>query len=265
MTSGTEQAVHTDPSRAPDGRPVLLAVDELVVCRGGAEILHGIDLDVRPGEILALIGPNGAGKSTLLGAIAGVYPPAAGRITLAGERVDGRPAEDLVARGIALVPERRQVFSTLTVRENLLLGGYHRYWRDRRSLWLDLAGPLAVFPRLAEMPHRAGGNLSGGEQQMLAVARGLMSRPRVLLLDEPSLGLAPRLVREIMQTLTTLRVRERLTVLLVEQNVKAALSIADRACVLERGRIVLRGRPDELLAHPDVRSAYLGKGYEVTG
>jgi branched-chain amino acid transport system ATP-binding protein len=243
----------------------LLAVSGLTARRGGAEILHGVDLEVMPGEILALIGPNGAGKSTLLGTIAGVYPAAAGRITLAGERLDGRAAEEIVGRGVALVPERRQIFASLTVRENLLLGAYHRYWRDRRRLWLDLAGPLAVFPRLAEMPERAGGNLSGGEQQMLAIARGLMARPRVLLLDEPSLGLAPRLVREIMQTLVTLRLRERLSVLLVEQNVRAALSIADRACVMERGRIVLRGRPDELLAHPDVRSAYLGKGYEVTG
>ena len=243
----------------------LLAVSGLVTRRGGAAILQGVDLDVMPGEILALIGPNGAGKSTLLGTIAGVYPPAAGRVTLAGERLDGRAAEEIVARGVALVPERRQIFSTLTVRENLLLGAYHRYWQDRRRLWMDLAGPLAVFPRLAEMLRRMGGNLSGGEQQMLAIARGLMSRPRVLLLDEPSLGLAPRLVREIMQTLVTLRLRERLSVLLVEQNVKAALSIADRVCVMERGRIVLRGRPDELLAHPDVRSAYLGKGYEVPG
>jgi branched-chain amino acid transport system ATP-binding protein len=260
VTAQTERAAAMDP---PLRRPALLAVSGLVVRRGGAVVLHGIDLEVRPGEILTLIGPNGAGKSTLLGAIAGVYPPAAGRITLAGDRLEGRPAEDLVARGVALVPERRQIFSTLTVRENLLLGAYHRYWRDRRHLWMDLAGPLAMFPRLAEMPDRLGGHLSGGEQQMLAIARGLMSRPRVLLLDEPSLGLAPRLVREIMATLTTLRARERLAVLLVEQNVSAALSIADRACVLERGRIVLRGRPDELLAHPDVRSAYLGKGYEV--
>ncbi|HLW47887.1 MAG TPA: ATP-binding cassette domain-containing protein [bacterium] len=265
VTGAKHAAVSTDGRGAAAGTPPLLAVSGLVVRRGGAEILHGIDLEVGPGEIVALIGPNGAGKSTLLGAIAGVYPAAAGRITLGGERLDGRPAEEVVARGIALVPERRQIFSTLTVRENLLLGAYHRYWRDRRRLSMDLAGPLAIFPRLAEMPDRAGGTLSGGEQQMLAIARGLMSRPRMLLLDEPSLGLAPRLVREIMQTLTTLRLRERLTVLLVEQNVKAALSIADRVCVLERGRIALRGRPDELLVHPELRSAYLGKGYEVTG
>jgi branched-chain amino acid transport system ATP-binding protein len=245
--------------------PPLLAVSGLMTRRGGATILHGIDLELGPGEILALIGPNGAGKSTLLGTLAGVYPPAGGRVTLAGERLDGRSAEQIVGRGMALVPERRQIFTTLTVRENLLLGAYHRYWRDRGRLWADLAGPLGVFPRLAEMPHRLGGHLSGGEQQMLAIARGLMSRPRVLLLDEPSLGLAPRLVREIMQTLADLRLRERLSVLLVEQNVSAAMSIADRVCVMERGRIVLRGRPDEMMAHPDVRSAYLGRGYEVTG
>ena len=243
----------------------LLVASELTVRRGRAEVLHSVDLELVPGEILALIGPNGAGKSTLLGTIAGLHPPAAGRITLAGARLDGRAAEEIVARGICLVPERRQIFATLTVRENLLLGAYHRRWRDRGRLRADLAGPLAVFPPLTTMLRRLGGNLSGGEQQMLAIARGLMSQPRVLLLDEPSLGLAPRLVREIMQTLAALRDRERLTVLLVEQNVRAALSIADRACVMERGRIILRGRPDELLAHPDVRSAYLGKGYEVTG
>ena len=243
----------------------LLVVSNLTVRRGGAEVLHGVDLELISGEILALIGPNGAGKSTLLGAIAGVHPPAAGRITLAGALLGGRPAEEIVARGICLVPERRQIFSTLTVRENLLLGAYHRRWRDRGRLGTDLEGPLAVFPPLTAMLRRLGGNLSGGEQQMLAIARGLMSQPRVLLLDEPSLGLAPRLVREIMQTLAALRAREHLTVLLVEQNVKAALSIADRACVMERGRIILRGRPDELMAHPDVRSAYLGKGYEVIG
>jgi branched-chain amino acid transport system ATP-binding protein len=244
----------------------LLSVSGLSVRRGGTPVLREIDLDLMPGEILALIGPNGAGKSTLLGAIAGVYRPEAGRVVLAGlGRLDGRPAEEVVRHGVALVPERRQIFATLSVRENLLLGAYSRYWRERGRLWLDLAAPLAVFPRLAEMPRRPGGNLSGGEQQMLAIARGLMSRPKVLLLDEPSLGLAPRLVREIMQTLTTLRLQQRLAVLLVEQNVKAALSVADRVCVMERGRIVLRGRPDEVMAHPDVHSAYLGRGYEVTG
>ena len=260
--SGAVSAPAHDAPRTGGG---LLAVSGLVARRGGAAVLHGVDLEIMPGEILALIGPNGAGKSTLLGTIAGVYPAASGRITLAGVRLDGRPAEEIVARGVALVPERRQIFSTLTVRQNLLLGAYHRYWRDRRRVRTDLAGPLALFPRLAEMPERLGGNLSGGEQQMAAIARGLMARPRVLMLDEPSLGLAPRIVREIMKTLASLRLSTRLTVLLVEQNVKAAASIADRMCVMERGRIVLRGRPDDLLAHPDVRSAYLGKGYEVTG
>jgi branched-chain amino acid transport system ATP-binding protein len=170
-----------------------------------------------------------------------------------------------VRLGLCLVPERRQIFNTLTVSQNLVLGAYHRYWQDRRGVLADLAGPLRVFPRLAGMPRRLGGNLSGGEQQMLAIGRGMMARPRILLLDEPSLGLAPRVVREIMETLGKLRREEGLAVLLVEQNVKAAMMIADRVCVMERGRIVLRGRPDELMAHPGVRSAYLGKGYEVLG
>jgi branched-chain amino acid transport system ATP-binding protein len=243
----------------------LLLVSGAVTRRGGVEVLRGIDLEVQPGEALALIGPNGAGKSTLLGTIAGLYPPAAGRVRLGGRDITGRPAEEIVRLGLSLVPERRQVWAGLSVREHLLLGGYHRYWRDRAGVRGDTARPLRIFPRLAEMIDRPGGHLSGGEQQMLAIARGLMSRPRVLLLDEPSLGLAPRLVREIMRVLGELRRAEGLTVVLVEQNVRAAMMIADRACVMERGRIVLRGRVAELLAHPGVRSAYLGKGYEVPG
>ncbi len=243
----------------------LLEVCGIRTRRGGIEVLHGIDLDVRAGEIVAVIGPNGAGKSTLLGTIAGVFPPAGGRVRLAGHDLGRRAAEEIVRMGVCLVPERRQIWSGLTVRQNLLLGGYHRYWRDRAGVRADVARPLRIFPKLAELIHRAGGHLSGGEQQMLAIARGLMSRPRVLLLDEPSLGLAPRVVREITQTLEQLRRAEGLAVVLVEQNVKAAMLVADRVCVMERGRIVLRGRPAELLAHPGVRSAYLGKGYEVAG
>ena len=243
----------------------LLELTRVVTCRGGIEILHEIDLDVGEGEVLALIGPNGAGKSTLLGAIAGIYPLTRGHIRVEGQDVTGKSAEELVRRGLCLVPERRQVFKDLTVRQNLILGGYARYWRDRRGVLADLARPLRIFPLLNEMLRRPGGTLSGGEQQMLAIGRGLMSRPRILLLDEPSLGLAPRVVREIMQTLAQLRQSERTTVVLVEQNVKAAMMIADRLAVLERGRIVLRGRPAELMAHPAIRSAYLGKGYDVVG
>jgi branched-chain amino acid transport system ATP-binding protein len=166
---------------------------------------------------------------------------------------------------LCLVPERRQVWSGLTVRQNLVLGAYHRYWRHRRAVAADLARPLRLFPKLAAITDRLGGHLSGGEQQMLAIGRGLMSRPRILLLDEPSLGLAPRVIREIAQALQALCRSDDLAVVLVEQNVKVAMMIADRVCVIERGRIVLRGRPDELLEHPGVRSAYLGKGYEVVG
>jgi branched-chain amino acid transport system ATP-binding protein len=243
----------------------LLQISGLVARRGSVQVLHGLDLDVRPGEILAIIGPNGAGKSTLMGAIAGIYPPRAGTIVLDGLPIAGRSAEAAVRLGLSLVPERRQIFNTLTVRQNLLLGGYHRYWRDRAGVRAGLSLPYDIFPKLAALERRLGGTLSGGEQQMLAIGRGLMARPRILLLDEPSLGLAPLVVREIFQALERLRRGEGLTVLLVEQNVKAAFGIADRVCVMERGRIVLRGVPSELLTHPGIKSAYLGKGYELAG
>jgi branched-chain amino acid transport system ATP-binding protein len=243
----------------------LLEVSGLVARRGSVQVLHGVDVDVRPGEVLAIIGPNGAGKSTLLGTIAGVYPSRGGRILFEGRPITGVSAEAIVRLGISLVPERRQVFNTLTVRHNLVLGGYHRYWRDRAAVRADVSRPHRIFPKLAALDRRLGGTLSGGEQQMLAIGRGLMARPRILLLDEPSLGLAPLVVREIVQALGHLRRDEGLTVLLVEQNVKAAMAIADRACVMERGRIVLRGTPGELLAHPGIKSAYLGKGYEIAG
>jgi branched-chain amino acid transport system ATP-binding protein len=243
----------------------LLQISGLVARRGSVQVLHGVDLDVRPGEILAIIGPNGAGKSTLMGTIAGVYPSRAGTITFDGKSIIGVSAEAIVRLGISLVPERRQVFNTLTVRENLILGGYHRYWRNRAAVRADVSRPQQIFPKLAALDRRLGGTLSGGEQQMLAIGRGLMSRPRILLLDEPSLGLAPLVVREIFQVLERLRHTEGLTVALVEQNVRAAMTIADRVCVMERGRIALRGTPGELLAHPGIKSAYLGKGYEIAG
>jgi branched-chain amino acid transport system ATP-binding protein len=243
----------------------LLQISALVARRGSVQVLHGVDLDVQPGEILAIIGPNGAGKSTLMGTIAGVYPPRAGTIVFDGRPITGLPAEAIVRRGISLVPERRQVFNTLTVRQNLVLGGYHRYWRNRGAVRADVSRPHAIFPKLAALDRRLGGTLSGGEQQMLAIGRGVMSRPRILLLDEPSLGLAPLVIREIVQALARLRSEEGLTVVLVEQNVKAAMAVADRLCVMERGRIVLRGTPGELLAHPGIKSAYLGRGYEIAG
>jgi len=243
----------------------LLRISGLVARPGSVQVRQGVALDVRPGEIFAIIGPNGAGKSTLMGTIAGVYPPRAGVITFDGKPITGAAAEAIVRFGISLVPERRQVFNTLTVRENLMLGGYHRYWHNRAAVRADISQPQQIFPALAALDRRLGGTLSGGEQQMLAIGRGLMSRPRILLLDEPSLGLAPLVVREIFQALERLRHAEGLTVVLVEQNVKAAMAIADRVCVMERGRIALRGMPGELLAHPGIKSAYLGKGYEIAG
>ena len=234
----------------------LLRATGVITRRGAAEVLHGVDLDVRAGEILAVIGPNGAGKSTLLGTIAGVYPLSAGTIVLDGRPIAGLTAEAIVRRGINLVPERRQIFNTLTVRDNLVLGAYHRYWRHRAEV-RDVSRPRAVFPPLAVLDRRLAGTLSGGEQQMLAIGRGLMARPRILLLDEPSLGLAPLVVREIFATLR--RMNENGTaIVVVEQNAALALDAAAQAYVLETGTVVLAGEAAALRHNDDVRRSYLG-------
>lgn len=226
--------------------------------------MRGVSFSVAPGEMLAIIGPNGAGKSSLLGAMAGLYRPRGGQV-LAGDRdLTGLPAEAVVRAGVALVPEHRQVFSTLTVRENLLLGAYHRFRKAQRSLPEEFEQVFAIFPRLKERLEQLAGTLSGGEQQMLAVGRGLMARPTVMLLDEPSLGLAPMVSREILRILAGLRERG-IAILLVEQNARAALQVADRALVLDRGEVVLQGTRERLLTDHRIQAAYLGRGYsEVT-
>jgi branched-chain amino acid transport system ATP-binding protein len=219
-----------------------------------------VDLVVYPGELVALLGPNGAGKSTLLAAASGLLRPRGGRVRLAGEDVTGLPAEQLVRRGLAHVPERRQVFASMTVLENLLLGAYHRQGRTaRQAIAEDVQAVCELFPRLEERKHQLAGTLSGGEQQMLAIARGLMARPRLLLLDEPSLGLAPLVARDIFQVLADLPARG-CAVLLVEQNARAALQVAGHAYVLELGRIAAAGPSAVLADDPRVSAAYLG-GY----
>ncbi len=240
----------------------MLALDELVVERGATRVLHGIDLEVRRGEIVALIGANGAGKTTTLHAISGLLPVRAGRITLdLGEgtplRLDRMSAAEVVASGVVQCPEGRQLFASLTVLENLLLGAYRR--DDREEVKRDLARMSELFPVLGERRGQNAGSLSGGEQMMLAIARALMARPRLLLLDEPSLGLAPQMVDRIFETILDLN-REGVTMLLVEQNALAALEIAHRAYVLETGRIVQSGPGSALLDDPGVRAAYLGLG-----
>jgi branched-chain amino acid transport system ATP-binding protein len=232
----------------------VLAVEEVKSSYGRIEALHGISLDVAAGEIVTLVGANGAGKTTLLRAISGVQPISAGRIRFEERRLDGMSAHARVALGIAQVPEGRQVFAPLSVEDNLRLGA----WTGRcERLDAELSSVYELFPALASRRRISAGALSGGEQQMLAIGRALMAKPRLLLLDEPSMGLAPMLVEQILDVVCRLK-QGGLTVLLVEQNARAALSIADRGYVVEVGRIATSGSAGELLADDRVRAAYLG-------
>jgi len=232
----------------------LLTLDGIEAGYGDLTAISGVSLEVRRGEAVALIGGNGAGKTTTLRAISGLLPVRAGRIELEGDRLDGLGSAQIVARGIAHVPEGRQLFPTLTVRDNLELGGLAAD-RRRRADTLDLV--FTLFPRLRERERQLAGTLSGGEQQMCAIGRGLMARPRLLLLDEPSLGLAPVMVKLIFETLQQVN-DAGTTIMLVEQNVPRALQLSHRGYVLENGRLVLEGTRASLLASPHVKQAYLG-------
>ncbi len=237
-----------------------LSVSGLGASYGAVAALHDVSLEVRPGEIVCVIGGNGAGKTTLLKTIAGVLRPAAGRVLADGQDIGGRPSWWVARHGITLVPEGRGVFADQSVRDNLMLGALARQTaRDAAAIGADLDHALGLFPALAGKLELPAGSLSGGQQQMLAVARGLMARPRVLLLDEPSLGLAPLLVREIFAAVGRLRA-QGVTVLLVEQMAAQALTLADRAYVLDRGRIILEGPAREVSLNPAVIDAYLGRG-----
>jgi branched-chain amino acid transport system ATP-binding protein len=241
----------------------MLRVRNLEAGYGPLQVLRQVSLHVSPGEIVTLIGANGAGKSTLLRALAGLLEPRGGEIAFAGKPIRGLPAERVVDLGIALVPEGRQVFAAMSVHENLLLGGYVAARRGRGSEAgvLALEGVYRLFPVLRERSGQLAGTLSGGEQQMLAMGRALMTDPRLLMMDEPSMGLAPLVVRDIFAAVARLRDEGR-TVLLVEQNARAALRIADRGYVIETGRLVLEGESDFLLNDREVQRAYLGKGYK---
>jgi branched-chain amino acid transport system ATP-binding protein len=232
----------------------VLRIDRLVSRYDRIEALHGVSINVVAGEIVTLVGNNGAGKTTLLRAISGVQPIASGSVIFEGETINHMPAHVRVVRGIAQVPEGRQVFTPLSIADNLRLGAFAR--RDAH-IARDLERVYSLFPVLAERRAQLAGGLSGGQQQMLAIGRALMSNPRLLLLDEPSMGLAPVLVEQILATLSSLR-KDGVTILLVEQNVAAALAIADRAYVLETGRIVLDGMARDLARDPRVRDTYLG-------
>ncbi len=236
--------------------PPLLEVRGLKVAYGGINAVKGIDLDVRAGELVTLIGANGAGKTTTLKALSGLITPAAGSVRYDGQDVTGTPAFALVRRGLALVPEGRGVFARLTVAENLAMGAYIR--DDKVQIAADCERAYATFPRLAERRAQLAGTLSGGEQQMLAIARALMCKPRLLLLDEPSMGLAPIVVQKIFETIRTVA-REGVTLLLIEQNARLALQTCDRGYVMESGVITLSGEAQALLDNPEVRRAYLGE------
>ena len=233
----------------------MLQIDHIDVFYGAIHALKGVSLEVQTGEIVTLIGANGAGKSTTLRTISGLLAPKAGTITFLGADITGKKAHEIVKDGISQVPEGRRVFAEMTVLENLELGAFTR--TDKAGIASDLEMVFARFPRLKERRAQLAGTLSGGEQQMLAMGRALMSRPKLLLLDEPSMGLAPLLIREIFDIIADIN-KEGTTVLLVEQNANMALSIASRAYVLETGRITLSGAATELAASEDVRKAYLG-------
>ena len=233
---------------------IILSVKDLKVNYGGIEAVKGISFDVPEGKIVTLIGANGAGKSTTLKAIAGLVKPSGGDIAFSGESIVGKDSSDIVARGVTLVPEGRRVFSNMSVLENIKIGAYLR----KDDLSEDIAWVYDLFPRLKERSWQLAGTLSGGEQQMLAVARALMSRPKVIMMDEPSLGLAPLVVKGIFDIIKEINKRG-VTVLLIEQNANMALKTADFAYVLETGRITMSGTGAELLTNEEVKKAYLGK------
>ena len=233
----------------------LLTADDLVVRYGAVEVLKGISLEVYPGEIVALIGANGAGKTTTLMALCGLSPVIQGRLRFLGFDLGTLSPEQIVAEGITQVPEGRRIFPRLTVMENLLIGAGLR--KDRAQVKKDLEGMLSSFPVLRERPHQLAGTLSGGEQQITALARGLMARPKLLLLDEPSLGLAPKLVAHVFEIIRTIQL-QGYSILLVEQNAYQALQVAGRGYVLETGRILLAGSAEALRKNPAVKQAYLG-------
>jgi branched-chain amino acid transport system ATP-binding protein len=236
----------------------LLEIRNFSVAYGSVEAVHSVDLTVGKGEIVTVIGPNGAGKTTLLSAIMGLQP-SSGELSLGGERVKRVSVEAMVERGVALVPEKRELFAEMSVEDNLLLGGFARWRRGQRDQAARMEEVFAIFPRLKERRAQFAATLSGGERQMLAIGRALMARPQLLMLDEPSLGLAPLIVREVLQVVSSLR-QHGVSVLLVEQNARAALRTADRAYVLEMGAFALSGPATELIHDRRIMETYLGLG-----
>jgi branched-chain amino acid transport system ATP-binding protein len=236
-------------------------VESINAFYGAIQALRNVSVHVSPGEIVTLLGANGAGKTTLMKVISGLHPLNKGRLLFNGQNIAGLPAEHILRLGVGQVPEGRQIFSPLSVLDNLILGAYLRFkGEEKKKVLKDLEFIFEIFPVLQERPKQRAGTLSGGEQQMLAIGRTLMARPKLLLLDEPSMGLAPMVIRDIFKAVQTLRTRGT-TLLLVEQNAKAALQVADRGYVIETGRIIMEGETADLLHNKEVQRAYLGKDY----
>jgi branched-chain amino acid transport system ATP-binding protein len=237
----------------------MLKLEKVSTYYGQVQALRQVSLEVSEGEIVAVIGPNGAGKTTLMNTISGIVSARDGQLTFCGQPIKNLNPEKIVRLGISHVPERRQVFSTMTVLDNLILGAYHRYRRSARAeIDEDLEFVFEIFPRLKDRVKQAAGTLSGGEQQMLVLGRGWMAKPKLLLMDEPSLGLAPLLIKEIFRVSAELR-EHGMTILVVEQNARAALDLADRAYVMESGQVVMEGKATELVEDERMQTAYLGK------
>ena len=239
----------------------MLRVESISAFHGAIQALRNVSLHVNPGEMVTLLGANGAGKTTLMKIISGLHPLTKGRLLFNGQNIAGLPAERILRLGVGQVPEGRQIFAPLSVLDNLVLGGYVRFKGEgKKEVFQDLELVFELFPVLRERQKQRAGTLSGGEQQMVAIGRTMMARPKLLLLDEPSLGLAPKVVSGIFKAVRLLRTRGT-TILLVEQNAKAALKVADRGYVLETGRIIMEGETEDLLNNKEVQRAYLGKEY----
>ena len=239
----------------------MLRVESISAFYGAIQALRHVSIHVTAGEIVTLLGANGAGKTTLLKIISGILAPAKGRLWFSGQNITGWPAERILHLGVGQVPEGRQIFAPLSVLDNLILGAYVRFRREeKREVLQELDSIYGLFPVLRERAGQRAGTLSGGEQQMVAIGRTLMARPKLLLLDEPSMGLAPKVVADIFKTIQILKSRAT-TILIVEQNAKAALKVADRGYVIETGRIILEGETQDLLNNKEVQRAYLGKEY----
>ncbi len=240
-----------------NGREPLLRLEKVVTYYGPIQILKGIDIEVYPREVVSLLGGNASGKTTTMKTIIGLVTPTEGKITFNGERIDGRKSGDIIALGLSPVPEARRLFASMTIRENLLMGAYARRNEEQEKIDETLEEVLEIFPRLKERLSQFGGTLSGGEQQMVAVARALMARPKLILMDEPSMGLAPALVERVYDVIASIK-KKNTAMFIVEQNANMALSVADHGYVLQNGKIVLTDSATKLIKSDKIRSAYLG-------